>query len=82
MMKTYTTKEAAAELDVSEARIRQMIIDGSLEADRFGRAHVITAAALATAKSRKTAPGPLAKPKVDSTPKKRGRKPKANGKTK
>lgn len=61
MSRTYTTKEAAEELDVSDARVRQMIIDGSIEADRFGRSHVITQAAIEAAKKRKTAPGPVAK---------------------
>jgi excisionase family DNA binding protein len=57
----YTTEEAAAELGVTPARIRQMVIDGSLQADKFGRDLAIGAAAIVKAKTRKTKPGPEAK---------------------
>jgi excisionase family DNA binding protein len=59
--KTYTTNEAADELGVSSARVRQMVIDKSLPASRFGRALVISADAIEVAKQRKTAPGPASK---------------------
>jgi excisionase family DNA binding protein len=59
--KTYTTNEAAAELGVSSARVRQMVIDKTLPVTRFGRALVISADALDAARQRKTSPGPEAK---------------------
>jgi excisionase family DNA binding protein len=58
--RTYTTGEAARELGVTPARVRQMIIAGLIETQRFGRAHVITVEALETAKSRNLKPGPKA----------------------
>jgi excisionase family DNA binding protein len=36
-----TTQEAAAELGVTDSRVRQLIIDGKLPAQRFGRSHMI-----------------------------------------
>jgi len=36
-----TTQQAAAELGVTDSRIRQLIIDGKLPAQRFGRSHMI-----------------------------------------
>ncbi len=59
--KTFTANEAAAELGVSSARVRQMVVDGSLPVSRFGRALVISAEALEQAKQRKTKPGPAPK---------------------
>ncbi len=59
--KTYTTNEAAAALGISSARVRQMVIDKTLPATRFGRALVISADALDAARQRKTSPGPAAK---------------------
>jgi excisionase family DNA binding protein len=55
---TYTTGEAARELGVTPARVRQMIIAGLIETQRFGRAHVITPEALEAARSRNLKPGP------------------------
>ncbi len=72
---TFTAPEAAAALGVSSARVRQMVLDGSLPASRFGRALVISAEALAQARQRKTTPGPA--PKVATATKaskKRGKK--------
>jgi excisionase family DNA binding protein len=66
MKETYTTEEAAAELGVSSARVRQLILDGVLKTERFGRAHVITRAALDAARQRQTTPGPAPKPKADA----------------
>lgn len=40
-MKLYTTKEAAARLGVSAVRVRQLIRDGKLKADRIGRDYAI-----------------------------------------
>ena len=36
-----TTTEAAALLGISTARVRQLILDGILAADKFGRQNVI-----------------------------------------
>jgi excisionase family DNA binding protein len=65
MGKEYlTTEEAAARLGVTVGRVRQMIVDGSLPTERFGRAHMISNAALKEAQGRKTTPGPT--PKVEA----------------
>ena len=62
MAKTlYTTAEAAAELGVTPGRIRQMVVDNELAAEKFGRDLMIQESAIAKAKKRKTAPGPAAK---------------------
>ncbi|MDQ3255467.1 MAG: excisionase family DNA-binding protein [Acidobacteriota bacterium] len=65
---TFTTTEAAETLGVSAARVRQMVLDGSLPAEKFGRDLAITRAAIETAKQRKTSPGP---PKSSPAPEKR-----------
>lgn len=36
-----TTQQAAAELGITDSRVRQLIIDGKLPAQRFGRSHMI-----------------------------------------
>lgn len=36
-----TTQQTAAELGVSASRVRQLIIEGKLPAQRFGRSHMI-----------------------------------------
>ena len=36
-----TTEQAAAELGVSDSRVRQLILEGKLPAQKFGRSHVI-----------------------------------------
>lgn len=36
-MKTLTTKEAALYLGVTPARVRQLVMDGELPAEKFGR---------------------------------------------
>ena len=54
----FTTTEAAAQLGVTSARVRQMILKGELAAEKFGRDLMITAEAVAEAKKRKTTPGP------------------------
>jgi excisionase family DNA binding protein len=61
----YTTEEAAMQLGVTSARVRQMILDGTLPAEKFGRDLLITAEAIGAAKLRKTKPGPTPKPKAD-----------------
>jgi excisionase family DNA binding protein len=62
--RVFTTEEAAAELGVSSARVRQLILDGMLKTERFGRAHVITAEALDVARQRHDRPGP--RPKAEA----------------
>jgi excisionase family DNA binding protein len=58
MAKSYTTKEAAAMLRVTPGRIRQMVVDGDLKAEKFGRDLMIGAEQIEAARKRKTAPGP------------------------
>jgi excisionase family DNA binding protein len=59
MAKTlFTTNEAAAALGVTSARVRQMILKGELEAEKFGRDLMISVDAVTKAKKRKTSPGP------------------------
>ena len=36
-----TTEQAAAELGVSDSRVRQLILEDKLPAQKFGRSHVI-----------------------------------------
>ena len=46
-MKGYlTTTQTAERLNVSQARVRQMILDGVIKADKFGRDNVISEAEL------------------------------------
>jgi excisionase family DNA binding protein len=71
---TFTTNEAAAELNITPARVRQMVLDGTLPAEKFGRDLVITAEALEIARQRKTVPGPEPKKKSVMPVKKRSRK--------
>lgn len=59
----YTTSEAADELGVTAGRIRQMVVDGELDAEKFGRDLMIKAEDLKKAKNRKTVPGPNPKGK-------------------
>ena len=66
MKEAYTTEEAATELGVSSARVRQLILDGVLKTERFGRAHVITREALEAARHRQTTPGPAPKAKPNN----------------
>ncbi len=83
MDKFFTTEEAAAELGVTTARTRQLIRAGILKAQQYGRAYLVTPAAIAEARKRhskpgpvpKSSPGPAAKAKPEqSTGKKRGKK--------
>jgi excisionase family DNA binding protein len=64
---TFTTQEAATELGVTVGRVRQMIVAGQLKTERFGRAHVITRAAIEVARQRQTKPGPSPKAQPTKT---------------
>lgn len=65
MAKTlYTTAEAADELGVTAGRVRQMILDGELAAEKLGRDLLIKAEDITAAKSRKTMPGPAPQKKL------------------
>jgi excisionase family DNA binding protein len=64
---TLTTNEAAAALGVSTPRIRQMVNEGLLVAEKFGRDLAISAASVKDARHRKTQPGPAPKSKADVT---------------
>jgi len=75
--RTYTTEAAAAELGVTPARVRQMILNGLLETERFGRAHVITADALEKARQRRTKPGPAPKAQANNQPAKPAKRARA-----
>lgn len=68
----YTTEEAAAHLGVTVGRVRQMIVDGLLKTERFGRAHMISREALKVAEQRPTKPGPRPKGNGAGTSKMRG----------
>jgi excisionase family DNA binding protein len=54
----YTTNEAAALLDVTPARVRQMVARGEIESVKMGRDRFVTAEAIEGARRRKTKPGP------------------------
>lgn len=61
MEKFLTTEEAAEELGVTPARARQLIRAGILKAKQFGRAYVVTPAAITEARKRHSKPGPVPK---------------------
>lgn len=57
----YTTAEAAQLLDVTPARVRQMVAREEIVSVKMGRDRFITAEAIAEAQKRKTKPGPTPK---------------------
>lgn len=57
----YTTAEAANELGVTPGRVRQMVLNKELKAEKLGRDLLIPATAVENAKNRKTTPGPPTK---------------------
>ena len=57
----YTTGEAAALLEVTPARVRQMVAREEIVSVKMGRDRFITAEAIAEAQKRKTKPGPTPK---------------------
>ncbi len=57
-MKGYlTTTQTAERLNVSQARVRQMIIDGVIKADKFGRDNVISEAEIKRVEKLNRKPG-------------------------
>lgn len=68
-----TTQQAAAELGVTDSRVRQLIIDGKLTAQRFGRSHMIKRSDL-----KDVVIGNRGRPRKDSTSNKEVKKEKAN----
>jgi excisionase family DNA binding protein len=70
MKKTYTVRDAAEVLGVSPSRVRQLVLAGTLPAEKFGPVLAIPADAVEAAKKRKTSPGPASK----SSKKKGGKK--------
>ena len=41
MSEFVTTQQAAEELGVTDSRVRQLVLDGTLPAEKFGRSHMI-----------------------------------------
>jgi excisionase family DNA binding protein len=72
----FTTAQAAELLDVTPARVRQMVAREEIESVKMGRDRFITAEAIEEAKRRKTKPGPTpaAKAVAKKAPKKGGKK--------
>ena len=67
-----TTEETAARLQVTGARVRAMIRDGRLPAQKFGHVHMIKESDLKLVENRKTGRPPKAKPEENG--KKKGKK--------
>jgi excisionase family DNA binding protein len=67
----YTTSEAAGLLDVTPARVRQMVARGEIESIKMGRDRFVTAEAIEEARQRKTKPGPKAKTEEAAKPAKK-----------
>jgi excisionase family DNA binding protein len=57
----FTTNEVAEMLDVTPARVRQMILAGEMLAEKKGRDLLIAESQIEKAKGRKTTPGRPAK---------------------
>jgi excisionase family DNA binding protein len=73
MEDTLTSKQAAERLGVTPARVRQMILEGTLPAGKFGRDLVIKSSDLALVADRPLGRPPKAK-LIQSNGKKRGKK--------
>lgn len=67
-----TTAEAAAELGVTAARVRQLVLSGEIKGERIGRDVLIPRESVEAAKQRKTKPGPV--PQAETKPAKKGRR--------
>lgn len=63
-----TTTEAASQLGVTSARIRQLVLSGDIKAQKVGRDVLIPASEIEAAKNRKTKPGPAAQAAPAETP--------------
>ncbi len=61
MDRHFTTKETAELLDVTPGRVRQMVVDGILTPQKFGRDLMFSAKDIEAARKRKTTPGPAKK---------------------
>ena len=70
----YTTNEAAGLLGVTPARVRQLVANGEIEAERLGRDNFITPDAIEAAKQRKTKPGPTPKAEAVDGPSRAARR--------
>jgi excisionase family DNA binding protein len=64
-----TTQQAAVELGITDSRVRQLIIDGKLPAQRFGRSHMIRRDDL-----KDVVVGNRGRPRKDGQPKQTGSK--------
>ncbi len=73
MSETLTSKQAAERLGVTPARVRQMVLGGTLPAEKFGRDLVIKSSDLALVADRPLGRPPKVKPE-QSNGKKRGKK--------
>jgi len=60
-----TTKQVAVTLGVSVGRVRQWLADGTLASIKPGHDRLIRRSAAELMRSRKTAPGPKARPKPE-----------------
>jgi excisionase family DNA binding protein len=69
MSQILTTKEAAERLNVTPARVRQMVLSGQLPAEKFGRDLVIRESDLASVEDR-----PIGRPPQKKVKKKGGKK--------
>jgi len=66
MVKKLTTRQAAEVLGVSPPRIRQLVLDGELPAEKFGRDLVILESDLAKVKRRPLGRPPQKKKKANA----------------
>ena len=55
----YSTLEAAEQLGVTRARIRQLIDEGLHESIKVGKLHLVTREGIKQARGRKKKPGPI-----------------------
>lgn len=74
MNKGLTTSEAAARLNVSSARIRRLVLDGRLPAEKFGRDLVIYEADIESFERRKGGRPTKAKAEASKAGKRGGKK--------